>query len=312
MRHAPIPPILTSIVVAAFAAATLYAQQPGSASARTAAAQIPPAPAAVFSRYCVTCHNERLKTAGLVIDPADLNNAAAAMEAQDKREAWEKVARKLRSSTMPPDGMPRPDRATYEAITALVEGELDRTAAAKPNPGAMPLLHRLTRTEYENAVRDLVAIDRLPKEMDYSVLLPSDNVSSGFDNISDLLFVSPTAMERYVDAARKISRLAIGDASMPPMVNIHRLHPEQWQDARVEDLSIGTRGGLAVHSYFPLDADYVIKVDVAGAPRDTHQIEITIDGERVQLKTIGGGARTARGGGRGAPADPPLQFRIPV
>ena len=137
---------------------------------------------------------------------------------------------------MPPAGAPRPDQATYDAVATFVEGELDQAAAAKPNPGTLPLLHRLSRTEYQNAVRDLLAIDTLPKEMDYSLLLPSDNVSSGFDNIADLLFVSPTAMERYVEAARKISRLAVGDPTMPPMVNIHRLPPEHWQDARVEDL----------------------------------------------------------------------------
>ena len=183
----------------------------------------------------------------------------------------------------------------------IVEAELDRAAAAKPNPGTLPLLHRLSRTEYQNAIRDLLAIDALPKEMDYSLLLPADNVSSGFDNIADLLFVSPTTMERYSTRRRKISRLAVGDPAMPLMVNIHRLHPEQWQDARVEELSIGTRGGLAVRSYFPLDAEYNVKVDVAGAPRDAHQIEITVDGERVQLiagwrNGRGGRAAAARGG----------------
>jgi mono/diheme cytochrome c family protein len=267
------------------------------------------APAAVFNQYCVACHNARLKTAGLVIDPADLSSAANDPAVWEK---WEKVVRKLRSSTMPPAGAPRPNQATYDAVAGFVEGELDRAASARPNPGTLPLLHRLSRTEYENAVRDLLGIDALPKEMDYSLLLPSDNVSSGFDNIADLLFVSPTTMERYVDAARKISRLAVGDPTLPPMVNIHRLHPEQWQDARVEDLSLGTRGGLAVHTYFPLDAEYVIKVDVAGTPRDAHQIEITVDDERVQLVGVGGNARAGRGGGRGAPAERPLELRIPV
>src|SRR5262249_51611377 len=157
---------------------------------------------AMFSQYCVTCHNSRLKTAGLVIDPADADHAST------KPELWEKVIRKLRSGSMPPAGAPRPDHATYDAVATSLEAEIPRGSAAKTNPGALPLFHRLTRTEYQNAVRDLLALDALPKEMDISLLLPADNVTSGFDNIADLLFISTAAMERYLDAARKISRIA--------------------------------------------------------------------------------------------------------
>jgi hypothetical protein len=274
------------------------------------------APAAVFTKYCVTCHNARLKTAGLVLDPAETAHVSL------NPELWEKVVRKLRSASMPPAGSPRPDAATYDSTATFLESELDRAAAAKPNPGTLPLLHRLTRTEYQNAIRDLLALDALPKEMDYSMLLPADNVSSGFDNIADLLFVSPSTMERYLDAARKISRLAVGDPEMPVMVNIHRLHPEQSQDERVDELSFGTRGGLAVRSYFPVDADYNFKIDVAGAVRDPNQIEVTVDGERMQLIPVGNAAGTGGGRGRGgrgqrgpAPAEGaanPLDFRIPV
>ncbi|HYR85765.1 MAG TPA: DUF1592 domain-containing protein [Terriglobia bacterium] len=263
-------------------------------------------PAAVFTRYCVTCHNARLKTAGLAIDPADLSRVSA------NPELWEKVVRKLRSAEMPPAGAPRPDQATYDSVATFLETELDRSAAEKPNPGNLPLLHRLSRTEYQNAVRDLLALDNLPKEMDFSLLLPADNVSSGFDNIADLLFVSPTTMERYLDAARKISRLAAGDPEMPVMVNIHRLHPEQWQDVRIDELPFGTRGGLAVRSYFPVDADYNIEIDVAGAAREANQIEITVDGERMQLIPVGGNPAGGRGGRGRAPAAGPLEFRIPV
>src|SRR5262249_36194700 len=142
-------------------------------------------PAAAFSQYCVTCHNARLKTGGLVIEPADVSRVSA------NPELWEKVVRKLRSTSMPPAGSPRPDKATYDAVATFLESELDRAIAAKPNPGTLPLLHRLSRTEYQNAVRDLLALDALPKEMDISLLLPADNVSSGFDTIADLLFVSP-------------------------------------------------------------------------------------------------------------------------
>src|SRR5437016_7674310 len=264
-------------------------------------------PAAVFTQYCVTCHNARLKTAGLVIDPAETGRVSS------NAEVWEKVIRKLRSATMPPPGLPRPDKATYDSVAAFLESELDRAAAVKPNPGTLPLLHRLSRTEYQNAVRDLLTLEALPKEMDFTILLPADNASSGFDNIADLLFVSPATMERYLDAARKISRLAVGDPEMPVMVNIHRLSPEQSQDERIDELSFGTRGGLAVESYFPVDGEYEVKVDVAGgAPRDAQQIEITIDGERMQLATIGGiggnagGARGRGARGRGVP-DKPLE-----
>jgi len=268
-------------------------------------------PAAVFSRYCVTCHNATAKVGGLVINPADLDHVGA------NAALWEKVVRKLRSSAMPPVTAPRPDQATYESVATFLETELDRAAAAKPVPGKLPLFHRLSRTEYQNAVRDLLALDALPQEMDFSTLLPQDNISSGFDNIADLLFVSPTIMERYLDAARKISRIAVGDPDMPPMVNIHRLSPEHWQDARVDELPFGTRGGIAVRSTFPVDGEYTIKLEIAGAGREAHTLEITVDGERVQATTVGG---AARGLGRGAaPAagspdnEPPaLEFRIPV
>jgi len=258
-----------------------------------------------LSQYCVTCHNARLKTAGLVIDPAAITQAGT------DAELWEKVIRKLRTRAMPPGGAPRPDPATYDRVASFLEAELDRSAAARPNPAKLPPLHRLSRTEYQNAIRDLLAIDALPKEMDYSLLLPADNASSGFDNIADLLFVSPTTMERYLDAAEKISRLAVGDPAAPVMVNIYRLPEEQPQDARVDGLPFGTRGGLAVHTGFPVDGDYDIKVELAGAPRESEQIEILLDGERVQHVTTG--SAPAGRGGRGArEAARPLDFLIPV
>ena len=260
-----------------------------------------PAPAAVFTRYCLTCHSAALKTAGLALDPADLTRIDA------NPEQWEKVVRKLRTNAMPPAGAPRPDQATYDSVASFLETELDRAAAAHPNPGKLPLLHRLSRTEYQNAIRDLLSLDALPKEMDYTLLLPPDNSSSGFDNIADLLFVSPTIMERYLDAARKISRLAVGDPSAPVMVNSYRLSPEQTQDTRVDSLPFGTRGGLGVRTDFPLDGEYSIKLDLSGAEAGSTRNQ-RHDGERVQLKVNIGGA------GRGRPegADKPLELRIPV
>lgn len=267
-----------------------------SASVMVAAGQT--SPEATFTKYCVTCHNARLKTAGFVLDVADLKNVG------DHAETWEKVVRKLRTEAMPPAGAPRPDRATYDSTAAYLETELDRAAAAKPNPGSLPLLHRLSRTEYQNAIRDLLAVDALPKEMDYSLLLPADNASSGFDNIADLLFVSPTSMERYLDAAAKISRLAIGDPGTPGMVNIYRLSDELPQDVRLDELPFGTRGGVAVRSHFPVDGEYAVKVEFANASRDVQQLLITADGKRMVLETVGGQA------GRGS--EKTREFRIPL
>jgi mono/diheme cytochrome c family protein len=266
-------------------------------------------PAAVVRQYCVGCHSAALKTGGIVLDPATLS------QVPDNAETWERAIRQLRAKSMPPVPMPRPDAATYDRVASYLETELDRAAAAKPNPGDLPNLHRLTRTEYSNAIRDLLAVDDLPKEMDYTLLLPADNASSGFDNIADLLYVSPATMERYLDASTKISRLAVGDPAMPVMVNIHRLPLEGPQDVQALDLPFGTRGGTAIRSYFPLDGEYEIQIELAGAARESHQLEVTIDGERKELATLGGGGgRGGRGaggrGGRGGAS--PTDFRIAV
>ena len=268
------------LATAAFRTSPLTAQTP-------AAPQTPAATsAAALKQYCVTCHNDRLKSGGFVIDPALLTNAGASAD------KWEKVVRKLRTQSMPPPGAPRPDAAGYDRVATFLETELDRAEAARPHLGKLPLTHRLSRTEYSNAVRDLLALESLPREVSVDYLLPPDNISSGFDNIADLLFISPSNLERYLDAARKISRLAVGDPAMPMMVNIHRLDPEHPQDERVDELPFGTRGGIAVRSEFPVDGTYTVRVDVGNA--QGHEIEITVDGERVALRALGGG--------RGAPA----------
>jgi hypothetical protein len=282
------------------------AQAPDAASPARAPGSADPAP--VLSKYCVTCHNERLKTGGFVIDPAQL----AAIG--DHADAWEKVAKKLRTSAMPPAGAPRPDVATYDAVATSIESALDRASAARLQVGKLPMAHRLSRTEYRNAVRDLLGLGDLPKEVSIDYLLPADNISSGFDTIADLLFVSPSAMERYLDAAQKISRLAIGDTTMPVLVNIHPLDPEHPQDERVDDLPFGTRGGLAVRSDFPVDGTYTVKVELAGGGRDAHQLEITVDAERVRLEPLGGaqGGRGGRGGRGGGAPDPRLEFPLTI
>jgi hypothetical protein len=241
-----------------------------------------------LERYCIDCHNGIDLTADLALDRAELADIGA------HAEVWEQVVHKLAAGTMPPADEPRPGSETLIAIEDYLERALDAAAAASPNPGRLPQLHRLTRTEYRNAIRDLLALEHLPAEMDYELLLPADNASSGFDNIADLLFVSPVVMERYLSAATRISRLAVGDPDMPTLVNIHRLPLELPQDERVDGLPPGTRGGLATETFFPLDGDYAFDIELAGLSREPHEIEITIDGEPVARETIGRGALEIR------------------
>jgi hypothetical protein len=270
---------------------------------------------AALNKYCVTCHNVKVNAGSFIMNPAEAANPSA------NGAAWEKVIRKLRIAEMPPAGAPRPDAASYSAIVSFLETELDRAATARPNPGRLPLLHRLSRTEYKNVIRDLLALDAMPNELDYSLLLPADNASSGFDNLADLLFVSPSAMERYLDAAEKISRLAVGDPSAPAMVNIYNLADEYPQTGRVDELPFGTRGGAAIRSHFPLDGEYTIKVELASRSAEQEQLEITVDGNIVQSTTVepiraggrGAGGRGSRDAARPAgSASKPLEFRVPV
>ncbi len=233
----------------------------------------------LLGRYCTDCHNPTDFTAELVIDPTSVEGIAA------DSEHWEKIVRKLRTEEMPPDG-PRPQHDEYERAAAFLEAELDAGAAAAPQPGELPAFRRLTRTEYRNAIRDLLALDDLPAELDFELLLPADNAASGFDNIADLLFVSPVVMERYIAAAQKIARLAVGDLRAPVMVNIHQLSEQQPQDERVDGLSFGTRGGLAISTYLPLDAEYVVELETAERVPEPHEIELSVDGLRVAVATV--------------------------
>jgi hypothetical protein len=254
---------------------------------------------ALLSHYCVDCHNPVDLAADLVIDPASLDGIRA------RPEHWEKVVRKLRAESMPPDD-PRPPHEAYTKAAAFLEHELDIAATEKPNAGDVPLFRRLTRTEYENAVRDLVALDHLPAELDYELLLPADNASSGFDNIAELLFVSPVVMERYIGAAQKLARLAVGDMRTPVLVNIYKLSEQLPQDERLDELSFGTRGGLAVESYFPLDAHYTFEIETASAARDEYEIEISVDGARATAKSIGAAVAVPRRGADRALLEVPI------
>ena len=265
----------------------------------------------LLQRYCLGCHNQRLRSGGIALDTLDLTRVAG------NAESWEKVIRRLRTASMPPQGRPRPDAATYDRVAGLLEHQLDDAAAAHPNPGPKPALHRLNRTEYQNAIRDLLALDNLPRELDIAVLLPPDDASYGFDNIADALGTSPTLLERYVTTAQKLSRLAVGDPTLPLIVDTYRVSPSLPQEDRFDGLPFGTRGGISITRHFPVDGEYVIRVALGGGrAADAHQLELRVDGERVETFAIAADAGRGRGrppqGGvppDGAAVPPPLQVR---
>jgi hypothetical protein len=246
-----------------------------------------PAPdvdAGLVQKYCVTCHNARVKTGGLSLD--GMNPADAAAHA----EVWEKVVMKLRGGMMPPQGMPRPDEATLESFTVALEQTLDRGALETPRPGYKPV-HRLNRTEYGNAVRDLLDL-----QVDVTDLLPADDESNGFDNIAGVLRVSPSLLEQYLSAARRISSLAVG--SDTDVVRLaYRISPDDSQEDHVEGLPLGTRGGLLFRHNFPQDAEYEFATfllrNIVGYMKGLeyeHLFEVSIDGERVFAVPVGGEA----------------------
>ena len=265
----------------------------------------------VVDRYCVSCHNQRLQTAGLALDTLDAANVAA------HADVWEKVVRKLRTRVMPPLGARRPDEPTYQSIVGELEASLDRAAASRPSAGA-PVVHRLNRAEYANAVRDLLALD-----VDTASLLPADDSAYGFDNVSDVLNVSPSLQERYLSAARKISVLAIGDVRVTPSESTYRVRQDRSQNQHVEGLPLGTIGGTLVRHTFPLDGEYLFQTRLfrtnLGMMRGleyAHRIEYTIDGERVHLATIGGNTDLAAAfeqpTATGDAMEARLRIRLPV
>jgi hypothetical protein len=263
----------------------------------------------VIARYCTTCHNERTKTGGLALDVLDLTRVA------DHADVLESVVRKLRTGVMPPAGMPRPDRAVVSSLASWLEAELDG-AARTPRPGR-PLLRRLNRAEYANVIRDLLAVD-----VDVASLLPADDSAFGFDNIGDLLTVSPALLERYLDAADRVSALAIGDPATALGSETYHVRGDQSQSQHLDGLPLGTVGGLAVRHTFPLDAEYEFKLtlfrtnlEAIRGLEHTHQIEIAVDGERVYLGEIGGAAESGQTGTiteRSDATDARLKARAPV
>jgi hypothetical protein len=297
--------VLATCVASAAVSMTIGAA--GQVRATTAPPQAAPpqvSPAFVRStlnQYCVTCHNDKLRTGGFSLETLDTTKVV------DAAPSWEKVIGRLRAGTMPPARLPNPGHATLAAVAGWLETTIDTRAAANPAPGR-PASHRLNRTEYSNAIRDLLAFD-----VDVRSLLPADDQGFGFDNNADVLTMSPGLMERYMAVARRISRQAIGDRTARPVVETYHASRLLVQEDRVsEDLPFGSRGGLSVRHWFPLDAEYVFRVKPQGGTGrgPGELIEIRIDGERVKLFT--GGAPPPRADDAPAPAGGVFEARIPV
>lgn len=240
-------------------------------------------PRAFFTRYCITCHNQKLRTANLLLDTADLTGIP------QRAELWEKVIQKLRLGMMPPQGAPQPDSSSRLEVVEFLEYQLDRAAAEHPDPGR-PLLHRLNRAEYANAIRDLLGFD-----VDVSSLLPADNSTYGFDNIAEGLGISPALLQAYLAAARKISAAAVGDPRIGAGGVTYSVRQDLSQDSHIEGLPLGTIGGALFHHVFPADGYYDFRIRLYRTNLDTtrgleqpHRVELTIDGQRVLVATVGG------------------------
>jgi mono/diheme cytochrome c family protein len=265
----------------------------------------------VIGQYCVGCHSQRLKTGGLVLEGLD------ASKASDNADVWEKVVRKLRTNAMPPPGLPQPDPAARQNLIAHLTDQIDHAAEAHPNPGR-PVLHRLNRAEYANAIRDLLALN-----VDAAALLPPDDSAYGFDNISDALGLSPALQEHYLSAALKIGALAVGDPHVTPGSETYRIKQDLSQNQHIEGMPIGTLGGTRVLYNFPLDGEYIFQaklyrtnLNIMRGLSTEHQVEFAVDGTRVRLATLGGPADLAAlfeaPTDTGDAIDARLRVRIPV
>jgi hypothetical protein len=274
-------------LAAILVAAAVHTQAAGPAQQPAVAPPASATPQATLQRYCLTCHNQNLKERGTVPIAFDtLNPSSVGADA----EVWERIVRKVRTGLMPPAGRPRPDQTVHGAFVSAIEAQLDAAGLAHPNPGRTPPFHRLNRAEYKNAIRDLLGLD-----VAVDSLLPADDSSYGFDNIAGVLKMSPTLMDRYLAAAQKISRLAVGTPPPFPSVDSVRLGDDLQQDEHIEGLPVGTRGGVSISHRFPMDAEYVIRVRLArdileNVPvfAEDQQLEVSLDGERVQMFTVPG------------------------
>jgi hypothetical protein len=277
------------VVVCGLVAAisSVEAQNPASQPAPPAGSS----PRAMLDTYCITCHNQRTRTAGLALDNVD---AAAP---HTRPEIFERVIARLRAESMPPAGRPRPDSATYQAVAGALEADIDRAWIARPAPGRVSAVHRLNRTQYSNAVRDLFALD--PKAFDVASLLPGDETADGsFDNFAEVLTISTAHLERYLSAARQVTRMATGLPPTSPRVQIFEVPLHVVQDDRLDDdLPFGSRGGIAVRYAFPVDGEYLIKVRLRRQYQDylmgmgwPQQLDVRLDGKLLKRFVVGGKA----------------------
>ncbi len=276
-----------SVGVAAAVAVVGFLALPAARSQQPAGKQTKASPTdahrQLINTYCVGCHSTRLKTGNLVLEGVSLDKIA------ENAPIWEKVVRKLNGGQMPPQGVPRPPAAGVQGLTQYLTASLDSALATSADPGRAPI-HRMNRSEYANAIRDLLAV-----EIDPAEYLPPDDESDGFDNIADALRVSPTLLDQYLVASRKISALAVGDMETTPVSRMVQVPPDLAQEDHIEGLPLGTRGGYMVQHNFPLDADYDFSVfllqNIVGYVTGLeypHELEISIDGERVFLAPVGG------------------------
>jgi mono/diheme cytochrome c family protein len=282
-------------------------QQPSSVTPASTAQP----PRAVFDKYCITCHNQRLKTAGLALDAMDLAHVG------ERPDVWEKVVRKLRTGAMPPAGRPRPDKALSTGAVSWLEGELDRAALEHPNPGR-PTLQRLNRAEYHNAIRDLLALD-----IDAASMLPGDSAAYGFDNNGDALTLSSALMERYLGAAARISQMALGEVRGSPASDTFFVPTDRNQGIRFsDDMPWGSRGGLATNYYFPVDGEYEFQLRLKeggadggfmGVTEEPQPLDLSLDHAKIWSSTVGGPAMAkVRGDQRDQKVLDALHVRLPV
>jgi hypothetical protein len=272
---------------------------------RESRAQSPPdsSVSTVVNQYCIGCHNSQVKAGSFALD-----TILAAPVAQ-RPEEWERVVRKLRVRHMPPIGMPRPDEKGYEAVIGSLAAQLDAAAAAHPNPGRTDTFRRLNRTEYHNAIRDLLAVD-----VDVTSLLPGDEAGYGFDNVT-VGNLPPTLLESYLQAAQRISMLALGVVGKSPGGDLQTLPPDLTQEQQFEDEPLGTHGGMIMKYTFPQDADYDITVRLQRDRNEhvegiagSHEVEVMIDGERVRFVTV----KPPGPGADHSGIDKDLSFRLAV
>jgi hypothetical protein len=284
-------PVLVSLISIAFAWSAQAAPPQASAGSSPASQR------ALIDKYCVGCHNQKAKTAGLMLDTMDLNRIP------ENAEVWEKVIRKLRGGMMPPQGMPRPEQTAIDGLASWVESSVDRASvdhasvdhasvdhSGKPtrNPGAVAV-HRLNRTEYGKAIRGLLDL-----EIDPAALLPNDDESDGFDNMASVLKVSPSFLDQYISAADQVSALAVGDPAIPPQSKVYRAPATLSQLKHIEGLPLGTRGGFATVHNFPLDGEYQFNIGLHRSAiyleglEFEHHLVMTLDGTRVFEASLGG------------------------